>query len=83
MEMHFGFYYYTSCVQTKTQGDKALKGSDSKLGPILPWALWCFEESMHLKTIDRHVWGSGPWYSLIIKRLRVRVPLFPMSCVLG
>ena len=35
----------------KKQWDKALKGSDSKLGPILAWTLWCFEESMNLLTI--------------------------------
>ena len=35
----------------KKQGDEALKGSDSKLGPILAWALWCFEESINIKTI--------------------------------
>ena len=29
----------------KKQGDEAR--SDSKLGPILAWALWCFEEHMH------------------------------------
>ena len=32
----------------KKQGNKALKGSGSKLGPMLAWALWCFEESVNL-----------------------------------
>ena len=48
MEMPFGFWYCTSRAQKK-QGNEALKGSDSELGPILAWALWCFEESINLK----------------------------------
>ena len=50
MEMRFGFVIALPAYKKK-QGDKALKGSGSKLGPILAWALWCFEESVNLITI--------------------------------
>ena len=52
----------------KKQGDKTYKNSDSKL-VILAWALWCFEELIHLQTIVGGFDGKFTFYGITMIRV--------------